>query len=55
MPKQTLKNFKYRNINLIMLTGNNDIRTLNKKFRKKISLQIFYPFPFYNLKDLKKN
>ena len=53
--KINLKNhFKYRLLNIsIMLTGNNDIRTLNKKFRKHNKSTDVLSFPFYSLKNLK--
>ena len=39
------KYFRSKLINIsILLTGNNDIRLLNKKFRKKIKQPMFYHF-----------
>ena len=39
------KYFRSKLINIsILLTGNNDLRLLNKKFRKKIKQPMFYHF-----------
>ena len=38
-----------------MLSGESEIRKLNKKFRKKNKSTDVLSFPFYNKKDLKKN
>ena len=49
------EHFKYRLLNIsIMLTGNNDIRTLNKKFRKKNKSTDILSFPNYDSKEIKK-
>ncbi len=49
------KHFKYRLLNIsIMLTGNNDIRTLNQKFRKKNKSTDILSFPNYDSKEIKK-
>ena len=37
-----------------MLTGNNDIRTLNQKFRKKNKSTDILSFPNYDSKEIKK-
>ena len=37
----------------LLLSGNNDIKKLNKKFRKKNKATDVLSFPFYNLKELK--
>ncbi len=45
-----------RTINIsVLLTGNEDIKKLNAKFRKKIKLQMFFLFHFIVQKRLKKN
>ena len=37
----------------LLLSGNNEIKKLNKKFRKKNKATDVLSFPFYNLKELK--
>ena len=49
------KYIKSRLVNLsIMLTGNNEIRTLNKKFRKKNKPTDVLSFPNYNPEEIKE-
>ena len=52
------KNNKKLNKNILfftlLLSGNQYIRNLNKKFRKKNSTTDILSFPFYNQKELKK-
>ena len=50
----SLKPIKIKKFNCsILLTGNKEIRGLNKKFRKKNKTTDVLSFPFYNVKDLK--
>ena len=53
------KNNKKLNKNILfftlLLSGNQYIRNLNKKFRKKNSATDVLSFPFYSRKELKKN
>ena len=50
----SLKPIKIKMFNCsILLTGNKEIRGLNKKFRKKDKTTDVLSFPFYNIKDLK--
>ena len=51
--KKKLINAKIINFS-ILLTGNKEIKFLNKKFRKKNKTTDVLSFPFYNVKDLKK-
>ncbi len=47
---------KSRNINFsILLTGNKEIKLLNKKFRKKNKTTDVISFPYYTLSETKKN
>ncbi len=47
--------FRSKLINIsILLTGNNDIRLLNKKFRKKNKTTDVLSFPFYTKGEFKK-
>tara|TARA_B100000029_G_scaffold260845_1_gene257215 strand:+ start:485 stop:943 length:459 start_codon:yes stop_codon:yes gene_type:complete len=39
----------------VLLTGNKDIKNLNKKFRNKNKVTDVLSFPFYNKEELKKN
>ena len=49
------KYFRSKLINIsILLTGNNDIRLLNKKFRKKNKTTDVLSFPFYTKGEFKK-
>ena len=52
------KNFKKYKDNKIfctlLLSGNNEIKKLNKKFRKKNKSTDVLSFPFYNIKEFKK-
>ena len=48
------KNYKKKNIFCtLLLSGNNEIKKLNKKFRKKDKTTDVLSFPFYNKKELK--
>ena len=47
--------FNYRLLNIsILLTGNNDMRALNRKFRKKNKSTDVLSFPYYDSKVIKK-
>ena len=51
------KNKSYRKKNIfctILLSGNNEIKSLNRKFRKKNKTTDILSFPFYDKKELKK-
>ena len=51
----SLKIIKNKKINFsILLSGNREIKILNKKFRKKDKVTDVLSFPFYNLTE-KKN
>tara|TARA_B100001029_G_C15024049_1_gene432441 strand:- start:137 stop:589 length:453 start_codon:yes stop_codon:yes gene_type:complete len=51
----SLKIIKNKKINFsILLSGNREIKILNKKFRKKDKVTDVLSFPFYNLTDIKK-
>ncbi len=51
----SLKIIKNKKINFsILLSGNKEIRILNKKFRKKNKITDVLSFPFYKLADIKK-
>ena len=39
----------------LLLSDNDEIKRLNKKFRKKNKVTDILSFPFYDKKDLKKN
>tara|TARA_X000001036_G_scaffold321095_1_gene299611 strand:+ start:946 stop:1410 length:465 start_codon:yes stop_codon:yes gene_type:complete len=48
------KDYKKKNIFCtLLLSGNNEIKKLNKKFRKKDKTTDVLSFPFYNKKELK--
>ena len=52
------KYIKYRNKNILftlLLSGDVHIKKLNKKFRKKNKVQIFYLFHFMKKMNLKKD
>ncbi len=52
-----LNNKLYKKNNIfftLLLSGNNEIKRLNKKFRKKNKTTDVLSFPFYNKNDLKK-
>ena len=50
-----IKFFRLKKIEFsLLLTENNEIKNLNKKFRKKNKPTDVLSFPFYDVKDLKK-
>ncbi len=52
---KNLKKYKNRDIFCtLLLTDNNEIKKLNKKFRKKNKTTDVLSFPFYNKNELKK-
>ena len=56
--KLNLKVKKFKSIEIfctLLLSGNKEIRSLNKKFRKKIIQQIYYLFHFKQRKSSQKN
>ena len=51
------KEKEFRKINIfctLLLSGNKEIKSLNKKFRKKNKITDVLSFPFYTKKELKK-
>ena len=53
--KSSISSLKNKNINFsLLLSGNKEIKLLNKKFRKKNKITDILSFPFDNLNKLKK-
>ena len=51
----SLVNLKKKNFNFsVLLGGNKEIRTLNRKFRKKNKTTDVLSFPFYKKNEIKK-